>query len=334
MRLGFHSYQIGLRGTEVALFDYASGAREQLAHESVVFTPRRGQHHPDVLERFRERFEVVLYDQPREIACDALYAIKRGLPDRLLTRPPRLVHAVFDVSQPNGHRFAAVSAWLAAQKPGPTPPLQLLGQRLQAAFKRKNPPVALWPVPHVPHIVEIAQHDDDLRAELGIPGDAVVFGRHGGEQTFDLPFVKAAVIETLERRRDAWFVFLLTPVFVDHPRVIHLQGASDAAYKRAFVNTSDYMLHAREVGETFGLSVAEFSAAGRPVLTYSLSRERAHLEHLAELEHFRYENYEQVLALLTSLPRRAPDPRAVEAWQRFSTTQVMPVFARVFLGDR
>ncbi|MBI5170479.1 MAG: hypothetical protein HZA61_13410 [Candidatus Eisenbacteria bacterium] len=331
MRLGFHSWQLGLRGTEVALFDYASGARKQLGHEPVVYSPRRGQHHPDALRHFEQHFEVVLYTHPREVRCDALYAIKRGLPDRLSCRAPQLVHAVFDVTRPHGHRFAAVSEWLAEQKTAPTPALRLLGQQLTARLERRTPPKALWPVPWVPHIVEIAQHEDDLRAELGIPADAVVFGRSGGEQTFDLPFVKQAVIDALARRDDAWFVFLLTPRFVDHPRVVHLEGSSDPVFKRAFVNTADYMLHAREVGETFGLSVAEFSAAGRPVLTWSKSVERAHLRHLEGLEHHRYDDHAQVLELLLRLPRRAPDPAAVEAWKRFSPEAVMPRFARVFL---
>ena len=32
-----------------------------------------------------------------------------------------------------------------------------------------------------------------MREELSIPKDALVFGRNGGWETFDLPFVKKAI---------------------------------------------------------------------------------------------------------------------------------------------
>jgi hypothetical protein len=47
--------------------------------------------------------------------------------------------------------------------------------------------------PVVPHIVSLPELSEDLRAELGIPEDAVVFGRHGGVGTFSLDFVQASV---------------------------------------------------------------------------------------------------------------------------------------------
>jgi hypothetical protein len=42
------------------------------------------------------------------------------------------------------------------------------------------------------------------------------------------------------------------------------------------------MLHARLHGETFGLAVGEFAVLGKPVITFSESRERAHLEMLGK----------------------------------------------------
>ena len=37
------------------------------------------------------------------------------------------------------------------------------------------------------------------------------------------------------------------------------------------------MIHGRSDGETFGLAVAEFSVANKPVITYSESKDREHL---------------------------------------------------------
>ena len=37
------------------------------------------------------------------------------------------------------------------------------------------------------------------------------------------------------------------------------------------------MIHARLEGETFGLAIAEFSVANKPVITYSKSKDKEHL---------------------------------------------------------
>ena len=46
-----------------------------------------------------------------------------------------------------------------------------------------------------------------------------MLGRHGGWDQFDLPFVKGAVAEALERRRDLYFAFLNTEPFIQSDRV-------------------------------------------------------------------------------------------------------------------
>jgi hypothetical protein len=38
-------------------------------------------------------------------------------------------------------------------------------------------------------------------------------------------------------------------------------------YKTKFINTCDAMIHARQMGETFGLSIAEFSITNKPIIT-------------------------------------------------------------------
>jgi hypothetical protein len=65
--------------------------------------------------------------------------------------------------------------------------------------------------------------------------------------------------------------------FLNHPRVIFLPGCADLSAKVQFINTSDAMLHARKLGESFGLACAEFSVCNKPVFTYARSSERNHL---------------------------------------------------------
>ena len=146
-------------------------------------------------------------------------------------------------------------------------------------------------VPVVPHIVRRRdEFGPDLRDELGIPSDALVFGRHGGYDVFDIPEARRAVAEVAISRPEIYFVFLNTkPIELRDlpanlgrgadpwewaeeeeqpqlPNLIYLPANIDDEYKSRFIRTCDAMLHARSSGETFGLAIAEFSAANRPVI--------------------------------------------------------------------
>ena len=48
-------------------------------------------------------------------------------------------------------------------------------------------------------------------------------------------------------------------------------------FKRKFINTCDALIHARERGETFGLTCGEFAICKKPVITWGGSKEREHL---------------------------------------------------------
>ena len=192
-------------------------------------------------------------------------------------------------------------------------------------------PIADDDVPIVPHVVR--PHDStaqggNLRSRLGIAPHAVVFCRHGGGDQFNVAFAQQAVAETAAARPDIAFVFVNTDHFIATvddtmgpsagsgegsewpltvrrgaglPNVIFLEATADASAKARFVDTCDAMVHARSRGETFGLAVAEFSVAGRPVLTWNGSevKERAHLALLGPRGLF----YEDKAALLDLLAR-------------------------------
>ena len=64
--------------------------------------------------------------------------------------------------------------------------------------------------------------------------------------------------------------------------------------KVEFINTCDAMLHARYIGESFGLSCAEFSVRNKPIITYEKSPERNHIDTLGEKGIY-YENYSEIL---------------------------------------
>ena len=62
------------------------------------------------------------------------------------------------------------------------------------------------------------------------------------------------------------------------------------------------MIHARSGGETFGLAVAEFAQANKPVITYGLSEERCHLDILGKRA-ILYTNGDEVYDILNNLER-------------------------------
>ncbi len=147
---------------------------------------------------------------------------------------PELNHAWNVASFPHGHRFAVTSAWLARRARRHVQ----VGRRSLELPRLRRPEV-------VPNIVSLPDIGEDLRDELGIPDDAVVFARHGGFGEFDLEFVRDAVRDALDERTDVWFVLLNTVRFHEHERLVHLPLTVDRANIRRFVNTADYMIHAR-----------------------------------------------------------------------------------------
>jgi len=267
MKIAFHSSYLGYRGTEVALMDYAWGNQEILGHRSFSLLPHgpHAENHP-VAERMRAIAPLRFSRAPgeredilREESVDFFYCIKNGWNDGVFSpRVPTAVHAIFRESEFHGDIDAYVSSWLSGV-------------------------MSYGKTPWVPHMVRLAAATGCVRSEAGIPPEDFVFGRHGGDDSFDLPWVHRAVIQAARSRPDIWFLFLNTGEFqgaAGLPNLRFLPPTADPTRKAAFLGACDAMLHGRERGETFGLSCLEFAALGKPVLTYAGSPERAHLENL------------------------------------------------------
>ncbi len=137
----------------------------------------------------------------------------------------------------------------------------------------------------VPFYVPRLESTENIRRQLKIPSEARVFGRHGGWDTFNIPFVRKVVAEHACNYPEDHFLFLNTkPIDGTEqlPNVHYLPATVDLGEKAQFLATCDAMIHARDTGETFGLAVGEFAVLGKPVITFSESRERAHLEMLGK----------------------------------------------------
>ena len=263
--IAFHSNQLGERGTEVALFDYARHNQDLLGNKSVIiYNENSPSNHADVVHKFASHFDLFAYQEFDQVdsivlnrGIDLLYVIKTGNIDHIISKSvPTMVHAVFGNSllHRHGSSYAYVSQWLSDR-------------------------YSFGLIPYVPHIVHPSEQPPhlDLRAELCIPPNALVLGGYGGKNSFDIDFVKYETIPAiLSKRVDIYFIFMNFLPFIQHPRVLFLPPCTDPTRKQLFVSTCDAMLHARHIGETFGLACAEFSVQRKPVYTFRDSPDRCH----------------------------------------------------------
>jgi hypothetical protein len=59
VKIAFYSPHLSLRGTEVAMYDYAHYNEKILGNESIIiYHPNAKQNHPSTIQKFENRFEV------------------------------------------------------------------------------------------------------------------------------------------------------------------------------------------------------------------------------------------------------------------------------------
>ena len=79
MRIGFHSSQLGLRGTEIAMYDYAKYNRELLGNESVIIYPTESANNDiDVKIKFTKQFSLYGYYGIGTLFGDKIYHLYQG----------------------------------------------------------------------------------------------------------------------------------------------------------------------------------------------------------------------------------------------------------------
>lgn len=258
--IAFHSYQLGERGTEVHMYNLAKYNRDILGNKSIIIST--SSRPTPTLNMFQKDFETYLYQdvwlpdginlnlrRSIEKICEDnkvthFWATKGGESDGIMpTNAKSIAACIFRMDQPHGDIYSGICEYISKKHGG------------------------LYPYVHPIIKKECPEMEEDLRSELGIPKDAIVFGRHGGRDTFNLNFVKPTILQSLNRS-DIYFLFLNTDRFVNHPRVIHLDWSSDMCYKSKFINTCDAMIHARDDGEIFSQAIAEFSIRNKPIITW------------------------------------------------------------------
>ena len=325
MKIAFYSPHLALRGTEVTMYDFAHYNEKILGNESIIiYNDNNPANHPTVIAKFAKRFKKVhslkgpdfnftwqsehtvpLIDEVIEKeGCDALYMQKFGNNDGVFsTKCKTLVLVASQVCEPHGDVYAYISDWLSQHVSG-------------------------GKYPAVPSIVDLPEVEGDFRELLNIPESATVFGRSGGQDTWNLPWASQIVSDIVREREDIFFVFQNTPQFFMHPNIKYLPPTGDMEFKVKFINTCDAMLHARIEGESFGLSCAEFSLKNKPVITWAGSSDRNHIETLGEKGIYYMEPQELYYALTTF--KKQPE-KDWNAYRHFNPQDVMKIFDEVFL---
>ena len=317
MNILFGSNQLSLRGTEIAMYSYADYCEKLLGHRSIIVSKNPNIQpftHPLGIKKFQERFKdrVYFYDDFHKdiykIAdkekIDVGYFIKAGMNDGIFLHDRKsVIHAVFQFYDPHADRYCMVSEWLAG----------LYGARF------------------VPHMIDLPDVDGDLREELGIPKDAIVMGRYGGQETFDVSIAHSAIQDVVSKRDDIYFIFMYTNKFCsDHKQIIHLDGCENMEYKTKFINTCDSMISARKKGESFGLSNLEFSSKNVPNIVYKSDEviDRAHFQMLGDKAIY-YSDYGELCNIINNFK-----PDKIKDWNaagEYTPEKVMQIFKKEFL---
>jgi hypothetical protein len=327
MNIGFFVRHFTERGTEVSIYDYSNYNEEILNNKSYIicFTEETQKKMNFSLERhsydkFNSRFEII---EIQDITCmrdviekynlSFFYTLTHGggndiyqFYDKNIWGSCKTIkHCVFDTTYPESDYYISISHMLNLKN----------NTSLQV----------------IPHIVKLPKSSGSLRNELKIPSDAVVFGRYGGFHEFNINIVHNAIVEYLNLNENCYFLFMNTYKFYEHPRVIYLDLNVELDYKTKFINTCDAMIHARQMGETFGLSVAEFSSKNKPIIT-CCSGDLEHIKILGDKAVI-YNSKEELIKIFQHIKLITNMRTDWNAYELYSPSYVMNLF-KLYIFDK
>jgi hypothetical protein len=326
MNIGFFVRHFTERGTEVAIYDYAKYNEEILHNKSYIicFTQEMQQKNNFPNERcsydkFKNNFQIIeiqTIDDMKNIIKDLnlsfFYTLTGGGADiyqfnnkNIWGNCKTIKHCVFETNYPEGDFYISISHMLNCKN-------------------NTNIPV-------IPHIVRLPLNNENLKNELQIPQNSVVFGRYGGFNEFNVNIAHNAIIEYINSNKNCYFLFMNTKKFYEHPRIIYLDLNLDLNYKTKFINTCDAMIHARQMGETFGLSIAEFSSKNKPIITCKCGD----LEHIRILEDkaLLYNSKEELINIFRNIKIIKNTRCDWNAYKLYSPNYVMSLF-RSYIFDK
>jgi hypothetical protein len=307
----FFDRQINERGTSVATYNYAHYNETILGNKSIIASYKDAP--LTSYDKFKDRFnEIHLVSDFKELAkikCDYIYDQKFGYNDgNLIDTAKILVQCAFKAYEPHGDVYSYVSKWLADDT--------------KKTFNLTED------LPYVSYMVDLPNVDGDFKEFLNVK-DKLVIGWYGGNN-FHMPVAQQAVIEVAKKRKDITFLFMNQDAFCNEENVLFLEKTIDVEQKVAFINTCDAMIYARERGETFGLSIAEFSIKNKPIICHSWAPERFHIETLGDKGIY-YDDQKSLVNILMNLQKSDIEGKEWNCYQAYTPEKVMDQFNKVYL---
>jgi len=326
-KIAFWAPHLTEMGTEVMMYDFADFNEKILKNESIIiYNENHPKSHTSVIKKFEDRFDKIyklkgpsdidwhrdknyVNHQLDEILekenCFAIYMQKFGINDGVVSKFCRTcILCAAPVCDPHGDVYAYVSEWLSQKASNGLYP---------------SVPGMITPLPDI---------KDDFRSKFEIPNNAIVFGRNGGYGSFDIEWVKPVISKVVDENDNIYFLFQNTPVFYNHPRIIHIECDADLTVKTKFINTCDAMIHARMVGESFGCACGEFASKNKPIITYIGSADRNHITLMSENGYY-YNDQSELLNILVNFQKDSKKDWNV--YKDFTPEKVMKKFDEVFL---
>lgn len=316
-KVAFWLNDLGERGTAVAVYDYAYFNQQMFNNQSYILYEKDNPFNvTEVIDKFQKQFTVQGFNNFSEVDAylkqhdiTTLYIIKSGADDKKVSKFAKtFVHCVFDCSQPHGDIYAAISDSVVGYEPN---------------------------IPVLPHMIHLPEHQEDMRAKLNIPKDATVFGRYGGKQQFNISGIHTILFQVAYNNPNIYFIFANTEPFCPPLRnIINLNTITDLHEKRKFINTCDAMLWARSDGETFGLSIGEFSSCNKPIIAYKHENISSDF-HIKTLKHnaFWFKTADEFMKILTSFNRESVQQKYWNMYTDYTPEKVMAIFRRLVLEE-
>ena len=302
--IGFHACgHLCERGTDVAMFDYAYYNQKINHNKSIIFY-ENGNH--EVIKKFENEFEVIKYNSFEEINNYNLthfYNIKGNNKPTQLTKFKNLSHIVFEIKEhfETEEIIATIAPWVNGNKIYPS----------------------------IPHMINLPKCSENMRSDLGIPESAIVLGRIGGYNEFNIKYVHESIIDNLNE--NIYYIFVNTIPFFNHPKIIYLPIITDLYLKVKFINSCDAMIHARFEGEVFSMSMGEFSYLNKPVITTQSTIDNGHY-HLMKDYAIWYDCKESLNFILQNIIQFKNSKKDWNAYKDYTPENVMKIFNTVFLN--
>jgi GR25 family glycosyltransferase involved in LPS biosynthesis len=251
--VAMHVSHFTIRGSEIALYDYACYTNMLLDHVVCIVVPKNHKEHvhpnsgltydESIHNKFLKSFCVYEYtdldETLKEINADIFYVLKSGEKDHLVASNIfNAIHCIFQCDENNKHGNIYAS--------------------ICNNINKCKAPV----IPHICHSLP------KIEEKLFKSDSKYVFGCYGGYESFDIEFVQNTIKKVVETRDDISFIFMNIKKFIDSPLVKFFDKMTNVIDKSKFINSCDAMIHGRSIGESFGISIAEFTTLQKPIITW------------------------------------------------------------------